>query len=48
MNKNIRIGLAQINTTVGDLDGNRDKIIENISKAATLDCDVVIFPELTI
>lgn len=48
MSKNIRIGLAQINTTVGDLDGNRNKIIENISKAATLDCDILVFPELTI
>lgn len=39
--------MAQINATVGDLDGNTEKIIENIKKAKQRDADLVIFPELT-
>ncbi|NIA30578.1 MAG: NAD+ synthase [Actinobacteria bacterium] len=46
--KTIRIALAQINTTVGDLPGNRDKIIEKMKKAVSLGCDLVAFPELSI
>jgi NAD+ synthase (glutamine-hydrolysing) len=41
------VALAQINATVGDLDGNTEKIIENIKKAKQRDADLVIFPELT-
>ncbi len=44
----LRIGLAQINTTVGDLEGNRDKIIHYIEHARELGVDVVAFPELAI
>ncbi len=43
---NVRIGLAQINTTVGDLDGNCAKILEYLEKAH--DVDVLVFPELTL
>ncbi len=46
--KSLRIALAQINATVGDLPGNRDKIIEKTEKAVSLGCDVVAFPELSI
>ena len=46
--KNIRIALAQINTTVGDLEGNTKKIINFIEKAKKYDCDIVAFPELAI
>ncbi|MBN1542876.1 NAD+ synthase [candidate division KSB1 bacterium] len=41
-----RIALAQINTTVGDLNGNRRKIIDAIQKALDQQCDLVAFPEL--
>ncbi|MFH1782876.1 MAG: NAD+ synthase [Candidatus Omnitrophota bacterium] len=47
MNK-IRIALAQINTTVGDMKGNTEKILSSISDAICSDADLVIFPELSI
>jgi NAD+ synthase (glutamine-hydrolysing) len=40
--------MAQINPTVGDLTGNRDKIVKFVSDARSLGCDVVIFPELAV
>ena len=43
-----RIALAQINTTVGDLDGNADKILRGIERAREAHADVVAFPELTV
>lgn len=46
--KNIRIALAQINPTVGDLSGNIKKIKTYIKKAGTLKADVVVFPELAV
>ena len=49
MKKNkIRIALAQINTTVGDLQGNKDKIIAWTERALKQNCDLVIFPELAV
>ena len=44
----IRIGLAQINCTVGDLKGNTDKICKYIDEAEEKDVDVLAFPELAI
>jgi NAD+ synthase (glutamine-hydrolysing) len=44
--KSIRIALAQINLTVGDIKGNADKIIDYIQKAKMSDADIVVFPEL--
>ena len=44
----IRVGLAQINTTVGDLAGNVRRILEGIDQARRWGVDVVIFPELAI
>jgi NAD+ synthase (glutamine-hydrolysing) len=44
----IRIALAQVNSTVGDLKGNADKVIAWAQKAATLGADLVSFPELMI
>ncbi|MCH8065794.1 MAG: NAD+ synthase [Chloroflexi bacterium] len=46
--RTLRIGLAQINTVVGDLDGNAAKILEYAGKAAEAGCDVVAFPELAV
>ncbi len=43
-----RLALAQINTTVGDLEGNSRKIIQWIEKARSLDADLVAFPEMAI
>ncbi len=44
----IRIALAQVNFTVGDIEGNKEKIIEKIREARNLDCDIIAFPELAI
>ncbi len=43
-----RIALAQINATVGDLSGNRQKIIEGLEKARKSGAHLVAFPELAI
>jgi NAD+ synthase (glutamine-hydrolysing) len=45
---NIRIGIAQINSTVGDLTGNTKKIVESIDHAKSLGVDLLTFPELAI
>jgi len=44
----LRIGLAQLNTVVGDIDGNASRIIEVMTRATALGCDVLAFPELAI
>jgi len=44
----IRVGIAQINSTVGDLSGNTRKIIESIDQAKSLGVDLLTFPELAI
>ena len=44
----MRLALAQINTTVGDLDGNRERILAGLSEAKNSEADVVLFPELAI
>src|SRR3989304_4116899 len=46
--RKLRAGLAQINTTVGDLEGNVRKVLEFAARARDLGVDVVAFPELTI
>lgn len=46
--KNIRIALAQINPTVGDLSGNPRKIISYIKKAKKIKADIIAFPELAV
>src|SRR5256885_5321564 len=44
----MRLALAQIDTTVGDLDGNRDLILSRLEDAKDLGADIVLFPELAI
>ena len=46
--KTLRVALAQINTTVGDLDGNAAKVIEYSQRAREQGADIVAFPELTL
>jgi NAD+ synthase (glutamine-hydrolysing) len=46
--RRIRIGLAQINPTVGDLAGNVRMIVEGMERARELGCRLVAFPELAI
>jgi len=44
----MRIALAQINTTVGDLNGNRARIVEAIEEARSAEADLVLLPELAV
>ena len=48
MEQPLRIAVAQINTTVGDLDGNTAKIIDYIGRAREAGADIVTLPELAI
>ena len=44
----LRIGLAQINPTVGDIEGNLKKITHYAKQASKKGVDLLIFPELVI
>jgi NAD+ synthase (glutamine-hydrolysing) len=44
----VRIALAQINAVVGDLAGNRDRIVTRIGEATDAGADLVAFPELAV
>ncbi len=44
----MRLALAQINTVVGDLDGNREKILERLEETRAAGADLVLFPELAV
>jgi NAD+ synthase (glutamine-hydrolysing) len=44
----MRLALAQINTTVGDIDGNRDLVVARIAEAREAGAEVVVFPELAL
>ncbi len=44
----MRIALAQIDPTVGDVDGNAAKVAEWIDRAAAAGADLAIFPELCV
>ncbi|MEE9571600.1 MAG: NAD+ synthase [Candidatus Neomarinimicrobiota bacterium] len=44
----MKIALCQINTTVGNYDYNKDKILNYYSNAINLNADIVVFPELAI
>lgn len=44
----MRVALGQINTTVGDFQGNSEKMATFARRAAELSADVVVFPELSL
>ena len=44
----MRLALAQIDTVVGDLDGNRDRILTRLEEARRAGADLVLFPELAV
>jgi NAD+ synthase (glutamine-hydrolysing) len=44
----MRLALAQINAVVGDLDGNRERILAALSDARSEKADVVLLPELAV
>jgi NAD+ synthase (glutamine-hydrolysing) len=45
---NIQIAIAQINCTVGDLEGNAEKIFRASERAARAGADIVVTPELAL
>ena len=48
MIRNFRLAMAQMNPTVGDIDGNTARIIEYVEQARESQADLVAFPELAI
>jgi len=46
--RNLRIGLGQINATVGDIEGNTKKILDDIEKGKKMGVDLIVFPEMAV
>jgi len=46
--RRLRLGMAQINTTVGDFKGNTEKILKAVTEGRSLGVDLITFPELAI
>jgi NAD+ synthase (glutamine-hydrolysing) len=44
----MRLALAQMNSVVGDLEGNRDRVLARLEKAKEAGADLVLFPELVV
>src|SRR3954453_17034029 len=44
----MRLALAQINTVVGDLDGNGERILQRLAESKEQNVDIVVFPELAV
>jgi NAD+ synthase (glutamine-hydrolysing) len=44
----VRLALAQLDTVVGDLTGNRDRILAALDEARAAGADLVLFPELAV
>jgi NAD+ synthase (glutamine-hydrolysing) len=44
----IRVGLAQLDVTVGDLDGNAERLLTTLRRGCDEGCDVVVAPELSL
>jgi NAD+ synthase (glutamine-hydrolysing) len=46
--RTLRIGLCQINTTVGDIEGNTKKILDYIARGKKMGANLLAFPEMAI
>jgi NAD+ synthase (glutamine-hydrolysing) len=44
----LRVALCQLDTTVGEVDGNAERIIDTLKRVEAEDADVAAFPELAI
>ena len=44
----MRLALAQINSVVGDVDGNATRVVEWLGRARDANADLVLFPELCV
>jgi NAD+ synthase (glutamine-hydrolysing) len=46
--RRVRVGLAQVNPTVGAIEGNARMVVDWMARARLAGCDIVAFPELTL
>jgi len=46
--RTLRVGLCQINTTVGDIEGNTKKILDYIARGKKMGADLLAFPEMAV
>jgi NAD+ synthase (glutamine-hydrolysing) len=44
----LRLAACQINTVVGDLAGNAERVLASLARAEAADADLAVFPELTV
>ncbi len=44
----LKIGIAQINSVIGDFTGNSRKILAYVRQAAEMNADLVVFPEMSL
>ena len=44
----LRVGICQLNLTVGDLDGNAERMIAALAEVSERGADVAVFPELAV
>ena len=48
MTQNLRIALAQMNFTVGDIAGNMARVMDAAQKADAQGADLIVFPEMAL
>jgi NAD+ synthase (glutamine-hydrolysing) len=48
MSSNVKVAVAQINCSVGDLEGNSRKIVDAAERAVALGADLLVTPELSL
>ena len=48
MKRTLRLALGQVNSTVGDLEGNTRKILRAVDRAREMGAELVAFPELSL
>ena len=46
--RRVRVALCQLDTVVGDVDGNVARVLEALGVAEETGCDLVAFPELSL
>src|SRR2546429_9292007 len=46
--RRVRVGLAQVNPTVGAIEANARLVVDWMGRARAAGCDLVAFPELTL